>query len=80
MLRYFIYSGFGCVRLDVVLDHRIDMSQKMPKWIEVREYHPNVEKSYWDTCLRPMWIRTKYIKVIKFVEYVKPPKNEGFKP
>ena len=62
------------------MDHRIDMAQKLPEWIEVHEYHPNVEKSYWDTSLRPVWIRTKRINLIKFVEYVKPPKSEGFKP
>ena len=80
MLRYFIYSGFGCDRRDVVLDRRIDMSQKLPDWIEAREYHPDVEKTYWDTPLRPIWIRTKRINLIEFVEYVKPPKGEGFKP
>lgn len=74
MLHYAIYTNH--VRLDVVLDHRIDMTQKMPKWIEVREYHPNVEKYYWSTCLRPVWIRTKRINLIKFVEYVKLPRNE----
>ena len=78
MLHYAIYTNYG--RLDAVLDHRIDMAQKLPEWIEVREYHPNVEKSYWDTSLRPVWIRTKRINLIKFVEYVKPPKSEGFKP
>lgn len=78
MLHYVIYTNH--VRLDVVLDHRIDMTQKMPKWIEAREYHPNVEKYYWDTSLRPVWIRTKRINLIKFVEYVKPPRNEEFKP
>ena len=41
MLHYAIYTNYG--RLDAVLDHRIDMVQKMPEWIEVREYHPNVE-------------------------------------
>ena len=50
------------------------------EWIEVREYRPDVEKTYWDTSLRPVWIRTKRINLIKFVEYVKPPKGEGFKP
>ena len=80
MLHYLIYSGLGCGRLDVVLDHRIDVSEKMPKWIEAREYHPNVEKYYWSTRLRPMWIRTKKINLIKFVEYIEPPRNEGFKP
>ena len=78
MLHYAIYTNYG--RLDAVLDHRIDLAQKMPEWIEVREYHPNVEKYYWDTYLTPMWIRTKRIDYIKFVEYVKPPKSEGFKP
>ena len=78
MLRYTIYMGY--TKFDVVMDHRIDIAQKMPEWIEVREYHPNVEKTYWDTCLRPVWIRTKRINLIKFVEYVKPPKSEGFKP
>ena len=62
------------------LGPRIDMTQKMPKWIEAREYHPNVEKYYWNTCLRPVWIRTKRINLIKFVEYVKLPRNEEFKP
>ena len=52
----------------------------MPKWIEAREYHPDVEKYYWSTCLRPVWIRTKRINLIKFVEYVKLPRNEEFKP
>lgn len=36
MLHYAIYSGYGCDRLDVVLDHRIDMARKLPKWIEAR--------------------------------------------
>ena len=80
MLHYLIYSGLGCGRLDLVLDHRIDMTQKMPKWLEVREYHPNVEKYYWSTRLRPVWIRTKKINLIKFVEYIEPPKSEAFKP
>lgn len=79
MLRYLIYTGFYG-KLDVVLDHRIDMTQKMPEWMEVREYHPDVEKSYWDTRLTPIWIRTKRINLIEFVGYVKPPKSEGFKP
>ena len=74
MLHYVIYTNH--VRLDVVLDRRIDMTQKMPKWIEAREYHPNVEKYYWSTRLRPVWIRTKKINLIKFVEYVEPPRNE----
>ena len=78
MLHYAIYTNYG--RLDAVLDRRIDMAQKMPEWIEVREYHPNVEKYYWDTYLTPMWIRTKRIDYIKFVEYVKAPLGEGFKP
>ena len=78
MLHYAIYTNYG--RLDAVLDHRIDMAQKLPEWIEVREYRPDVEKTYWDTSLRPVWIRTKRINLIKFVEYVKPPKSEGFKP
>ena len=56
------------------------MAQKLPEWIEVREYRPDVEKTYWDTSLRPVWIRTKRINLIKFVEYIKPPKGEGFKP
>ena len=52
----------------------------MPDWIEVCEYHPDVEKSYWDAHLTPVWIRTKKINFIEFVGYVKPPKGEGFKP
>ena len=80
MLHYRIYSGFGCDRLDVVLDHRIDMTQKLPEWIEAHEYHPDVEKSYWDAHLTPLWIRTKKINFIEFVGYIKPPKSEGFKP
>ena len=78
MLHYVIYMGYS--KFDVVMDHRIDMTQKMPEWIEVREYHPNVEKYYWSTCLRSLWIRTKRIDYIEFVEYVKPPKGETFKP
>ena len=78
MLRYTIYIGYS--KFDVVMDHRIDLAQKMSEWIEIREYHPSVEKTYWDTSLRPVWIRTKRINLIKFVEYVKPPKSEGFKP
>ena len=78
MLRYTIYIGYS--KFDVVTDHRIDPGQRMPDWIEVREYHPNVEKYYWNTHLTPMWIRTKRIDFIRFVEYVKPPKGEGFKP
>ena len=35
MLRYLIYTGFYG-KLDVVLDHRIDMARKLPKWIEAR--------------------------------------------
>ena len=78
MLRYIIHIGaYG--KLDVVTDRRIDPGQRMPDWIEVREYHPNVEKYYWDTHLTPVWIRTKKINFIEFVEYVKP-KGEGFKP
>ena len=80
MLRYIIHIGACYGKLDVVTDHRIDMAQKLPEWIEVREYRPDVEKTYWDTSLRPVWIRTKRINLIKFVEYVKPPKGEGFKP
>ena len=80
MLRYIIHIGACYGKLDVVTDHRIDMAQKMPEWIEVREYRPDVEKTYWDTSLRPVWIRTKRINLIKFVEYVKPPKGEAFKP
>ena len=30
--------------------------------------------------LQPVWIRTKRINLIKFVEYVKPPLGEAFKP
>lgn len=80
MLRYIVHIGACYGKLDVVTDHRIDPGQKMPDWIEAREYHPNVEKSYWDTYLRPVWIRTKKINFIEFVGYVKPPRNEGFKP
>ena len=80
MLRYIIHIGACYGKLDVVTDHRIDMTQKMPEWIEAYEYHPNVEKYYWDTCLRKVWIRTKRINLIKFVEYVKAPLGEGFKP
>ena len=36
MLHYAVYTNYG--RLDVVTDHRIDMTQKGPKWMEVREY------------------------------------------
>lgn len=78
MLHYAIYTNYG--RFDAVTDHRIDMSQKMGEWIEVREYDLSVEKTYWDTYLRPVWIRVKRINMIKFIEYVKPPKGEGFKP
>lgn len=78
MLRYTIYIGYS--KFDVVMDHRIDLAQKMPEWIEVREYHPNVEKYYWNTHLTPMWIRSKRIDFIRFVEYIKPPKGEEFKP
>ena len=46
MLRYIIHIGACYGKLDVVTDHRIDPGQKMPDWIEVREYHPDVEKSY----------------------------------
>ena len=28
----------------------------------------------------PLWIRTKKINFIEFVGYVKPPRNEEFKP
>lgn len=79
MLHYAVYiNGYG--RLDVVVDRRIDTTRKMPEWIEVKEYHPDVEKDYWNAYLRPIWIRIKRINVIKFIEYVKPPKGEGFKP
>ena len=78
MLHYAIYTNYG--RFDALFDRRIDMSQKMPEWIEARQYDPGVDKTYWDTCLRPVWIRTKRINMIKFVEYIKPPKGEGFKP
>ena len=80
MLRYIIHIGACYGKLDVVTDRRIDLTQKMPEWIEVHEYHPNVEKYYWDTYLRPVWIRTKRIDYIEFVEYVKAPLGEGFKP
>ena len=79
MLHYAVYiNSYG--RLDVVVDRRIDTTRKMPEWIEVREYHPDVEKNYWNACLRPIWIRIKRINVIRFIEYVKPPKGEAFKP
>ena len=80
MLRYIIHIGACYGKLDVVTDQRIDPGQKMPDWIEVREYHPNVEKYYWDTYLTPIWIKTKKINFTEFVGYVKPPKSEGFKP
>ena len=80
MLRYIIHIGACYGKLDVVTDHRIDLGQKMPDWIEVREYNPDVEKSYWDAHLTPLWIRSKKINFIEFVGYVKPPKSEGFKP
>ena len=79
MLRYIIHIGACYGKVDVVTDHRIDPGQRMPDWIEVREYHPNVEKYYWDTHLTPIWIRTKRIDFIRFVEYVKAPLDEGFK-
>ena len=80
MLRYIIHIGACYGKLDVVTDHRIDLTQKMPDWIEVHEYHPDVEKSYWDAHLTPIWIKTKKINFIEFVGYIKPPKSEGFKP
>lgn len=80
MLHYVIHIGACYGKIDVVTDRRIALDQKIPDWIEVHEYHPNVEKYYWDTYLRPVWIRTKKINFIEFVGYVKPPKGEGFKP
>ena len=77
-----LHHPYRCLlrKLDVVTDRRIDPAQKMPDWIEVREYHPNVEKSYWDAHLTPIWVKTKKINFIEFVGYIKPPKSEGFKP
>ena len=80
MLRYIIHIGACYGKLDVVTDHRIDLGQKMPDWIEASEYNPDVEKSYWDAHLTPLWIRTKKINFIEFIGYVKPPKSEAFKP
>ena len=80
MLRYIIHIGACYGKRDVVTDHRIDQAQKMPDWSEVREYQQDVEKTYWDTHLAPIWVRTKKINVIEFLGYVKRPKGEAFKP
>lgn len=80
MLRYIIHIGACYGKPDAVTDHRIDPGRKMPDWIEVREYNPDVEKSYRDARLTPLRIRTKKINFIEFVGYVKAPPGEGFKP
>ncbi len=75
MLHYAIYTA--CGRYDVVTDRRITFELKLPEWMEFKEYHFNVEKYYWETYLRPVWIRTKNIDVVKFIEYVKAPLKEA---
>ena len=75
MLHYAIYTEHGCGRFDVVTDHRIDF-ENLPKWVEFKEYHINVEKYYWDTALRTIWVHTKNIDVIKFIGYIKAPLGE----
>jgi len=77
MLHYAIYTEHGCGRFDVVTDRRIAFEEKLPEWLEFKEYHFNVEKYYWETYLRPVWIRTKNIDAVKFIEYVKAPLKEA---
>lgn len=71
MLHYAIYTS-SC-RYDVVTSCVIIFDEDLPKWIKIKEYHHNVEKYYWDTQLREIWINTKRIEAVKFIEYVKAP-------
>lgn len=71
MLHYAIFTA-GC-RFDVVTSQAIFFDEDLPKWIELKEYHPNVVKDYWDTQLRVVWINTKRIEGVEFIGYVKAP-------
>ena len=71
MLHYAIFTA-GC-RFDVVTSRGIFFDEDLPKWIKLKEYHPNVTKYYWDTQLREVWINTKRIEGVEFIEYVKAP-------
>lgn len=73
MFKYTVFFDAGGA-LSIVTDHALDVDDPfMPKWIEAREYHPNVQKYYWDTELKKVYIRTKKIAYISFDGYVKPP-------
>ena len=60
-------------RYDVVTSQVIVFDENLPKWIKIKEYHPNVEKYYWDTQLREVWINTKRIDAVKIIGYIKAP-------
>ena len=75
MLHYAIYMDSA--RFDVVTSQVIIFDEMLPKWIKIKEYHPNVEKYYWNTQLREVWINTKRIDAVKFIGYVKAPLGEA---
>ena len=75
MLHYGIYLKDG-MRLGIVTSMRIRFEEGLPKWLNVYEFHPNVNLYYWDTALREIWIRSNSIAYIKFIEYIKPPLGE----
>lgn len=75
MLHYAIYMDSA--RFDVVTSQVIVFDENLPKWVKIKEYHPNVEKYYWGTQLREIWINTKRIDAVKFIEYVKAPLKEA---
>ena len=54
-------------------DRPLDMTEIKNGWLRAREYHPNVEKYYWNTMLKEVIIRVKEIAYIECDGYVKPP-------
>jgi len=58
----------------IVTDRPIGLDlDNSPKWIKAKEYHPNVQKYYWDTMLKTVYIRSKKIAYISFDGYIKAP-------
>jgi len=71
MLHYAIYTPSH--RFDVVMSRAIPFDENLPKWIKLKEYHPNVVEYYWDTQLGEVWINTKRIEAVRFIGYIKAP-------
>ena len=71
MLHYIVHFDDGAY-VDIVTCARLRF-EELPAWLEVYKYHPNVHQYYWNTELAKVWIRTKSIQYVSFVEYIKPP-------